>query len=1650
MKKAVCLFVSLGAFATFACTGFYVGKKCSEDGSVILGRTVDLGMLGIGHRVVVVPRVENNPGRVYKGVQGFEWELPATTWKYVATPRLTWEGAGEFASVGVNEKGLAITATVTGYVRPEIREAFPAIKTGCAEENLTSVLAASCATAAEAVDLMGAIMAKRGTNERNIVMVADRKEAWLVEIYTGHLWAAMRLPEDKVAAFGNNFLLGAYDPASPDWKAAPDILTAPQAKGLAVLTKDGKLDLFHTYSGKRHQYANIRNWFAKRMFAPGTEGVYADEAEFPLIYDPARKLGVKDIFAAMRTRYEGSAWCPEETGREDVRVIGTENQASSHVIALRDDLPDDRCITVWTCLGPAEHGVYLPLSNAITATDEDFARDQTVDREKFLPNLACDAFRRLSALCQTNRRLYGQGVRDFWALREEELCARWPSVFLRGDTAEMTAFVKREQRRALEDARQLHDELEWKIASHGLTRRYGNRFDVVTRLPERSPFVPSALRAYREAQPKLPAIDGSPDRVAAAPQVSLRRLGSLVPQAVGAVTNTTWTLGCETLDRDFADFESYKRFLKPLGIGKIRLQAGWAKCEPVRRCYDFTWLDRQVDYALSAGIQPILETGYGNPIYPGGGSADLAGGFPTSEEALAAWDRWVEILAKRYKGRVKEWLVWNEPDNVPADGSARKSAAEIAAFNVRTAKIIRRVIPDAKIGALSLSECDAKLIEDCLKAMGEDTKLFDWVVYHGYRWAPEHNYGTVEGVKKIVAGIAPNLRLRQGENGCPSEETHRFALDGIPWTELSQAKWDLRRMLGDRGHDVESAVFTISDFIHKGREKNTKGLLGIDDRKQVIRIKPAYYAVQNVASVFDDSVRRVETPRTKASEDVVLYEYEKNGHPLIVLWSARENGKYVRPGESLATHPVALERSGKPLADPVWVDLRSGRVYELPKGDPLAAVPVYDSPCLVTERAAVIWQSFAEAAFAEYWGKVATNACPSVSFVADASVSKEGHDAYAVKEKDGRLVFTGSNDRSLLYAVYDFLERKGCRWFWDGDKLPPKGMVDIAGTDIREESRFEYRGIRYFAHRGLTRFQCEHWGLEDWKREIDWCVKNRLNVMMLRIGMDDAWQKAFPDIVRYPDPAKPLPEALKGYDNRSLFWSLEERGRLRKALTAYALERGLEVPTDFGTMTHWYSRTPQDYLDKVNPPLLPQATSDYGEKTGLVWDIRDPKWLEEYWKLTDAMLESGYGDDRLLHTIGFGERRIFKDRAENLKFKIEVNRQLVAKALEKRPDAKVLLAGWDFFYSWAPEEVRELIPHLDPKTTVLWDYEADTTSKVRNFTNWGVVGRFPYTFGIFLCYEMALDVRANYPLIESRFKSARNDPMCKGLIFWPESSHTDTLLLKYFTENAWRPDDKPIEKRLDEFCVDRYGKGAAPLMAKCWSEVLPVGRLLGYWGNAGMCLTADPAGACTMKEFHEKGEKDAEFAALSSAPALYARLATANLDDPSVRRDAVDLARTMLDRQLLEAHYRLVTAPADRVKAEADRFVRLWELFAELLDRHEDYSLNDSYERLRGIAPVANPDFPRVLLENCANHYCRSHQAEVVRHWFLPFAREVAKRFRASSVDGDGLKERCEKMRQSLLETPLRTMASREPRTAEALRGTFKALERASAGKGAR
>ena len=565
---------------------------------------------------------------------------------------------------------------------------------------------------------------------------------------------------------------------------------------------------------------------------------------------------------------------------------------------------------------------------------------------------------------------------------------------------------------------------------------------------------------------------------------------------------------------------------------------------------------------------------------------------------------------------------------------------------------------------------------------------------------------------------------------------------------------------------------------------------------------------------------------------------------------------------------------------------------------------------------------------------------------------------------------------------------------------------------------------------------------------------------MLRIGQDDLFQRTFPDVCAYPDPAKPLPGVGHSHDDRTLFWSLQYRGKLRDNLQKYAFTRGLMVPEDFGTMTHWYSRTPEDFLAKKKPEFIPLANkgANYHVPNSQVWNIRDDKWVDEYWKMTKTAVAT-YGADapapRLLHTIGLGERMCYKDRKRNFNMKILALDKFLAKAHTDYPDAKVLLAGWDFYSTWKPEEVQALLPRLDLTRDIIWDYEGDLAPHEHNsgnwFGKWGLVGKFPYTYSMFLAYENALDIRANYPIIEERQKIVQNDPFCKGYILWPESSHTDPLALRYFTANAWSATPVPHGEVLDELCASRYGEHAA-LMKAAWKAALPASWLRGWGSNYARYMVGlgFDAGAApgTIKKWSGP---------VKEAEAVFGMLADASWEDDFVRRDAIDIARMVLDRVIALRTMELcrdiaawrkggMTASVQQqdIVARAEKIAALCDKMADLLALHTDYSIWESYQRLDAVEKIQNPGFSKTLFENASCPYCRSHQYELARHWYAPHVRKMTERLAKAVAAGDRMaafSEGAEKERLALKAKPLESLKPTLPRTAENFRKVLREVE---------
>jgi len=604
------------------------------------------------------------------------------------------------------------------------------------------------------------------------------------------------------------------------------------------------------------------------------------------------------------------------------------------------------------------------------------------------------------------------------------------------------------------------------------------------------------------------------------------------------------------------------------------------------------------------------------------------------------------------------------------------------------------------------------------------------------------------------------------------------------------------------------------------------------------------------------------------------------------------------------------------------------------------------------------------------------------------------------------LVIAGACGRSAIYAVYDFFRRRaGAEYFWDGDKIPQCPGLSLSGCNFHESPRFTYRGLRYFAHRGLRRFQAEHWDFEDWKREIDWLLKKRLNLFMLRTGIDDLFQRAFPESCPYPPSNGPDPDAVpRSHDDRTSFWPLKYRGELRKKVLRYAFDRGLMHPEDTGAITHWYSHTPTSFY-KHNPgfPILKQKAGGYNTVTGRVWDIFDERAWQAYWRLTAAHIrEFAKIQPRLFHTIGLAERMFGRTRSENLNIKRYAYHKIQSVLRQHYPDAPLLIGSWDFAFSWKNAEVKKLLREFDPAKTIILEYTADQEGR-KPYRDWGIYGKFPWIFGIFHAFAPNSEIGGDYASLAERMREADKDPMCRGLVLWPELSHGDTFMLEYLARNAWDPSRASFEKSLQAYCARRYAVRIARNMMTVWRDFFALSHPIRWDANfctarnfawephfriltSAMYCDLNPERIKFLRIDHAAASRNL-FKGISIFKALE-KIAPADYDDPFWRRDAIDIARSVLNQALrwtmvkialtLEA-WRKDKSLAGVIPLQRQQAEKLLALLGDVLAQDPDFSIYASFRRLAKTAPL-NPHTEKTLKGNIETFYCRTFASELVRH----------------------------------------------------------------------
>lgn len=368
LAAGVMVGLSLATVSAQACTGIIVGKKASADGSTIIGRNEDMGAAWAKH-FVVRPANSIDPNFV-SASNGFKIQLPAENMEYTAVPE--WDvSEGLFEEAGINSARVAMSATESALSNEKVLKIDPLVEDGIDEAAMTTVVLPYIHSAREGVERLGKIVEEHGSAETNGVAFSDKDEIWYLETLTGHHWVAARVPDDSYAVVANTLMIQEIDWDDPDNYMYSD--------GLKEFIEDNDLAEDATKASMREvfadtsedgQYNTPRILSGQNIVTPSAEKDITGE-EFETFMKPDQPITLARAAFVMRDRFGGTeydAYLGEKAG--ELRSASVPTTMESHMLQIRNDVPEEISGIQWLALGVPDTSSYVPFYAGIKETPE--------------------------------------------------------------------------------------------------------------------------------------------------------------------------------------------------------------------------------------------------------------------------------------------------------------------------------------------------------------------------------------------------------------------------------------------------------------------------------------------------------------------------------------------------------------------------------------------------------------------------------------------------------------------------------------------------------------------------------------------------------------------------------------------------------------------------------------------------------------------------------------------------------------------------------------------------------------------------------------------------------------------------------------------------------------------------------------------------------------------------------------------------------------------------------------------------------------------------------------------------------------------------------------------------------------------------------
>lgn len=358
----------------------------------------------------------------------------------------------------------------------------------------------------------------------------------------------------------------------------------------------------------------------------------------------------------------------------------------------------------------------------------------------------------------------------------------------------------------------------------------------------------------------------------------LNKIGQIKTKGASNVEKSRLGIGFEKLDRDAFNPENAYDKISEIGVKWVRIQSGWQKTEKVKGEYDFAWLDKIVDNIIARDMTPWMCVCYGNKLY-GGMAAEVFGavGCPPihTEEQKTAWNNYCTALAEHYKGRVRHFEIWNEPDGLHC-WKHGICAREVGEFSIATSMALKSGNPNCYIiggalGAINMS-FERELFE---------TGMLDYVdaiSFHAYTFDDTRIGHSIRALRAAIDMYNPRVEIIQGESGAQSRPFGNGALRSGAWTERKQSKLMLRHLVTDLGMGCKfTSYFSAIDMMEalKGKVGDVSsykdfayfGVLAAEFDENGVAIgeyspKPSYFALSYLSSLLHGDIKAIDLPIT--------------------------------------------------------------------------------------------------------------------------------------------------------------------------------------------------------------------------------------------------------------------------------------------------------------------------------------------------------------------------------------------------------------------------------------------------------------------------------------------------------------------------------------------------------------------------------------------------------------------------------------------------------------------------------------------------------------------------------------------------------------------------------------------------------------------